>query len=634
MTQEIDAARLDHDLEVAKSRLAELRQSRGLPDADVHGLLEAALTELDLAYHALEDGRLLLAEQAAQRPSAIDTERRLLRAAFQDLPVPAFMLESDGVVRRINRRAAALLGIPTGYATGKPITAFVDPNRQAAIRTRVAAAARTGEQQQIRTQLASAPPSDVVLTIVRVDIPGEANPILLAVVGPSLRGAARRPPQPPEPRVTVSDIDVDRALAAATTRFDVLSAATRQLLADDSFSESVAMRRCARLLVERLGEWAIVDMERDGDLQREIVIGPDSERGSRTTRTLQEVASGPKTLAARVYASRQSLLLAHTDDLEALGTAVDGTSVMALLGTRSLLAVPIRDEAQTYGVVTLVRTGAAGPFDLHDLQLAEELGIRLGLAIRSDRLFRRRASIADMLQASLLPRDIPALRGVELASAYLTATRGLEVGGDFYEGFENPSGWSVALGDVCGKGEEAAVVTAAARHAIRLLGHWNARPDQVLQLVNQWLIAQPESDRFVTAVLATGRPQGRKSQIRVATAGHPPPILVKASGMLRTGIGGGLPLGLFEDAEPAVEEFDLDAGDTLFLYSDGVLDAANADGDDFGSDRLAETLVAFAGESVTDLVSRVEAAILAFSGGDLRDDVSMLAVRVLDVAES
>jgi serine phosphatase RsbU (regulator of sigma subunit) len=558
----------------------------------------------------------------------------LLRAAFQELPVPAFMLEGDGVVRRINRQAATLLGTPTGYAAGKPFAAFVDAARQAAIRTHVAAVAQTGEPRVVRARIAGTPPTEVMLTVTRLDVPGEASPVLLAVAtappGRSRAKSSRNPSALPAP---ATPADADRALAAAAARFDVLSMASRQLLSDDSFSESVAIRRCARLLVERLGDWAIVEMQREGALRRQIVISPDRARDARLVHTLEAIESGPKTVPARVFGSGQSLLLPHTDDLEALGMTTDGTSAVGLLGARSLLSVPIRDDEQTQGVISLVRTNDARSYDLHDLQLVEELGVRLGLAIRSDRLFRRRASIADMLQASLLPRELPALHGVELASAYVTATRGPEVGGDFYEGFESPGGWSVVLGDVCGKGEEAAVVTAAARHAIRLLGHWNAEPDKVLRHVNQWLITQPESGRFVTAVLAAGVRVGRTFQLSVATAGHPPAIVVKADGVLRTGLGGGLPLGLFDDAEPDVEIFDLEPGDTLLLYSDGVLDATSPDGDDFGSERLADTLASFATAEIADMVSGVEAAVLAFSGGDLRDDVSMLAVRMLDVAE-
>ena len=627
MEHQLDPARFDRDLHEAKRRLEELRQSRTMHGADLAALLDAALTELELANRILEDCRATVADHGSTRRSTGDSERRMLRMIFQELPVPALLLEGDGIIRRANQHAAALLDTPTGYMTGKPLAAFVDVQRQAAVRTHIAAAAQSGEPQEIRTRLAGTPPADVVLTMRRVDVPGEASPIIIAVaIGDR---PSRRPRKPPVIDATPSE--ADRAIDAAMTRFDVLSASTRQLLSDDSFSESLAVRRCARLLVDRLAAWVIVDLERDGELRRQVVLGPEGSRNAQGQRRIEEVEPGPHTHPARVHATGKPVLAAHTDDLEALGDTPDGTSIIGMLRARSVLAVPIRDDDHIHGVMTLVRTDEHDPFDLHDLNLVEELGIRVGLAIRSDRLFRRRASIADILQASLLPRDVPALPGVELAAAYLAATRGIEVGGDFYEGFESPGGWSVVLGDVCGKGEQAAALTAAARHAVRLLGHWNSRPEQIMRLVNQWLMAQADTDRFLTTVHVAAQRRNRVFELRIASAGHPPALLVTADGKLRTGLGGGLPLALFEDAEPAVEECELGTGDTLFLYSDGVLDASSPQGEQFGSERLAQILSAFAAEPVATMVSEVEGAVLEFTDGNLRDDVTMLAVRALEL---
>src|SRR5262249_53225816 len=117
------------------------------------------------------------------------------------------------------------------------------------------------------------------------------------------------------------------------------------------------------------------------------------------------------------------------------------------------------------------------------------------------RIYRRSAEVAQTLQAGLLPRRLPEVPGLDIAARYLAATRGVDVGGDFYDVFQSgPDGWGFVLGDVCGKGEEAAAVTATARHGVRLLARWKDDPGEVLTMVSQALL---EEERFVTAVLAS-----------------------------------------------------------------------------------------------------------------------------------
>jgi serine phosphatase RsbU (regulator of sigma subunit)/PAS domain-containing protein len=625
--ESLDPAWLDREVEEARGRFAELRRALAVPDVEYGALLEAAFAELELAEETLAAAQAVLAEQSGQAAGP-DSERRLLRTLFQDLPVAVFLLDRDGTVRRANRQAGALLGTESGYATGRPLAMFVELRRRAAFRTHVSGVARTGKPRTLRAQLLGEPPTDVVLTLSRLDIRGGAAPLIVAVAGPL---ATTRPSQP-QPSAPIGS-DADRALAAANLRLDVLSAATKQMLADDTFSEAVATRRCARLLAETVADWVIVDMIKDGALHRQVVIGPGSERARQAMHLIEELDPAPETVIGQVQASGQARLLAHLDDQDALGHTPDGVSITALLRVRSLVAVPLQDEGGVCGVLTAIRTPRRASFDLLDLALVEEIGAHLGLAIKADRLFRRRSSVADALQASLLPRALPSVPGAELATAYLAATRGIEVGGDFYDVFDSPNGWTLVLGDVCGKGEEAAAITAAARHAFRILGHWNPKPGEVLRQANEWLVGQPESDRFVTAIVVHVERGGRIMNAVTATAGHPPLVVVRSGGTIRTAAGGGLPIGLFEDAEPAVEEFEFEPGDTAMLYSDGVLEARSPTGELFGTDRLADTVSMLADEPVGLLVAGLESALADFTGGDLRDDVSILALRVNPLPE-
>ena len=153
-------------------------------------------------------------------------------------------------------------------------------------------------------------------------------------------------------------------------------------------------------------------------------------------------------------------------------------------------------------------------FETADLGVVEEIGEQLALAIRVDRMLRQRADVADALQAGLRPPELPAIPGVEIAAAHLAATERPEIGGDFYDVYRTPGGWGVAIGDVCGKGEDAAAVTAAARHAIRVLAHWTADPAEVLGKANEVMLAEEFGDMFVTG----GRPRtcgGEDGALRV-----------------------------------------------------------------------------------------------------------------------
>ncbi|MCW2948036.1 MAG: putative sensor protein [Actinoallomurus sp.] len=559
---------------------------------------------------------------AQARTAAADSERRLLRTVFQDAPVPLFLLERDGTVRRVNRQAGALLGSSAGYLTGKPFPVFCDLATRATVGSHVAGVFHSGQRRRARIRLLSKHgPVQADVTFARVWVSGEPDPLVIAATAPS----TREPAAQDLPRVVTA---TDDAVATVVHRMDVLATATGMLLDDGSFTESVAVRRCARLLAAELADWVIVDLEQDDELLRHVVIGPDDQRSAEVARSLQEVHPLPGSLPASVHESGRSALQAHIDDLDALGTAPTGLPVCGLIEASSLMCVPLDDGERCLGTLTLTVTGEQGPFELMDLGLVERIARNLALVIRAGRRYRRRAVIAERLRAGLLPRELPAIPGAEVAGRHHPATHDTGFGGDFYEVFPTSAGWGLVLGDVCGKGEDTAAVTATARHGIRLLARWNPKPAEVLSMVNEALI---DEERFVTAAMACAEPRTQGVSMTLGSAGHPPAILIRRDGLIRTMSGGGIPLGLFEDDfEVGVESLDLDPGDTLFLYSDGVLEACDPARVRFGHERLIETLAAHADRPVADLAQAVEQALLEFCGGDLRDDVSMLVLRVTE----
>jgi serine phosphatase RsbU (regulator of sigma subunit) len=412
-----------------------------------------------------------------------------------------------------------------------------------------------------------------------------------------------------------------------TRRLDTVTEVTRVLLDNSTFSEAVTLQRCARLLAGEIADWVIMDIDRGGRLLRQLAAGPRGGHADQVARVARGVDPEPESLPALVHSTAKSALLAYPEDPAALGRAPDGTPLGMLLGATSVICVPISDGTTGYGALTLTRVADKGPFGVADLGLAEELGRHLAIAIRVDRVFRQRSQVAEALQASLLPARLPSVPGLEFAAAYIGATQFQEISGDFYDVFKAGDGWGIAVGDVCGKGQDAAAMTGAARHAIRALAHVHDAPAEVLAAANEVLVAEDYEDRFVAVSLAFLRQRGRRVHVRLGSCGHVGPAVVRADGRVEILEGGGLPLGLFADTEPGRLEIELNKGDVLFFYTDGVTEARSADLS-FFEDRLADALAAVAGRSASEIVRAVQELVTTFSAGELKDDVTILAVRV------
>ena len=172
-------------------------------------------------------------------------------------------------------------------------------------------------------------------------------------------------------------------------------------------------------------------------------------------------------------------------------------------------------------------------------------------------------------------------------------------------------------------------MTAAARHAIRVIAHRNPDPVDVLATVNEVILAGDYEDRFVTVKLAYLRRDGDQGRWvgELASSGHPGPAVVRPDGRVDVLTGGGLPLGLFPDAEPERETVQLGPGDLLFFYSDGVTEARSPDRQYF-EDRLADELADMAGRPAAVATRMMQVLVSRFTGDDLRDDMTILVARV------
>jgi serine phosphatase RsbU (regulator of sigma subunit) len=241
------------------------------------------------------------------------------------------------------------------------------------------------------------------------------------------------------------------------------------------------------------------------------------------------------------------------------------------------------------------------------------------------RAFEERDHVARVLQESLLPPALPAVPGLEIAARYV-AGDGL-VGGDFYDVFALGDGrWGFVLGDVCGRGAEAASVTALTRHTARSAAMLEESPAGVIEHVNAALLLDA-SDLFVTALFGHIAPNGAAVNVRLCAAGHPPPLVARADGGVEA-IASTTPLlGVVEHLGAGEAALVLRPGDALLLYTDGLIEARH-DGRVFGPDRLMQTLADAAGRSAEEMADALLSASQGFGPGAPIDDTALLILRV------
>ncbi|NYI06338.1 SpoIIE family protein phosphatase [Allostreptomyces psammosilenae] len=305
------------------------------------------------------------------------------------------------------------------------------------------------------------------------------------------------------------------------------------------------------------------------------------------------------------------------------------------------VCVPLTARDRTFGAVTLLST-VDRPLGRHTVALAEDLARRAALGIDNARLYARRARVARELQIGLLPPELPAVPGAELATGYHPAGEGLEVGGDFYDVFPLPEGrWGLLVGDVCGRGPRAAVTTSLVRTTVRAIAPILREPRRIADSVNHVLLNKPgDGDGagadFVTLVYGELRRGERAAEragdgglsLEYVRAGHPAPLLRRADGTVGQLTPGGSLLGLLEDIEPAqTDSLDLATGDALVIVTDGILEARDADGEFFGTDRLVDAVrTADLAAGPAAVVRAVDEAVAAFATEEVDDDRAMLVL--------
>ncbi|ABW10000.1 protein serine phosphatase with GAF(s) sensor(s) [Parafrankia sp. EAN1pec] len=311
---------------------------------------------------------------------------------------------------------------------------------------------------------------------------------------------------------------------------------------------------------------------------------------------------------------------------------VRGDSLVRSAGIRAWASFPLRDPSGR----TLGAFGAADVrprlWTARDLELLETLAQAVSGEIALRHVAAAATALARTLQQSLLPPEVPEIPGLEVSARYRPAGEGAEVLGDFFDVFQTGrTSFGVVLGDVAGKGVEAAKVTALAHYTIRAAASRTRDPAAILNQLNRALLTQhPDSERFLTvAYMAVDRSR-RNRTLALCSAGHTPVLLRGRDGTV-TPIGShGLVLGVFEDPELTTSRPRFGPGDTILLYTDGVTEARRGN-DQYGDDRL-RALLAATDPAAGRLTATIEAAVLDFADGPPQDDIAILAIHFPDIS--
>ena len=408
----------------------------------------------------------------------------------------------------------------------------------------------------------------------------------------------------------------------------LLAEASRALAGSLDYEET--LRRVAWVAVPDLGDWCMVDVVAEHGLQRVAVAHADPEdteiAAAMQGLTIDRRADvGP----ASVFRTGRSELYPHVDPAHMRRSALNPEhhALVDRIGVRSAASVPMTLRGQRLGVMTISTAKSGRSLGPEQLVVLEELGRRAAVAVENARLHRQRSAIARTLQNSLLPPTLPEIPGVESAALYRPAGEGSDVGGDFYDLFwVAEEEWIAVIGDVCGKGAEAAAVTALARYTIRTAAVRRRSPAAILRWLNDAMMRQDLDGRFCTIAcvhLDTSRPRLRAT---VACGGHPAALLRRADGAVEEVGPHGTLLGLVADAELQDEQAELRAGDALVLYTDGITEA-RAPVRMLQAADLHAALRDAPADSAQRMVERLAAVAMGKEGTPPRDDIAVLALR-------
>jgi PAS domain S-box-containing protein len=569
--------------------------------------------EDDLEFAQILSGRVALALDNAGLFSELESLEAQRGAALGSLAEAVTMQDARGRLVYANEAAARSLGFASARVllatpAREIVDAFESFNEDGSpLRL---------DQLPGRRVLAGETPEPLLVRAIHRTTGAERWRVVKATAVPDQRG---------RPRLAVNVIeDVTEAKRAELVQRFLARAGE---LLSSSLDYEETLTQVARLAVPRLADWCGVSIPDEHGFVRSVAVAhvdPAKVRFAHDYNQRYPARVSDQGGAAQVMRDGRSQVVNEIPEPLLERAIPDRVQLQALrtIGMRAVMIVPMVGARGVVGAISFVSAESGRTFSDADIELAEELGRRAGVAVENARLYTERSQIAHTLQASLLPGALPDVPGFRLAVMYRPAGEESFVGGDFYDAFATDSGWMFMIGDVTGRGAEAAGLTAQARHTLRTAGALLDDPVAAIERLNHALVAESELS-ICTVALVKVAERGEVTEATVVCAGHPQPYLVR-DGRARA-VGRSAPVvGAWEDSAWEPQTIELVAGDVLVLYTDGVLDARGED-DRFGGTRLEAALAGVT--SADDAVARVRTALERFEQGAHADDTAVVAVQ-------
>jgi PAS domain S-box-containing protein len=426
--------------------------------------------------------------------------------------------------------------------------------------------------------------------------------------------------------VIARDVTSERRRRSAR---EFLITATRNL--DASLDPVETARNIVAKAVPDLAEVCVIDFIRaDGRIGDSVAasgIPGAAERLEQIRRESPLEPDGDHPVAQVLRADEPMIWgdLKEPEVVDAVAQNVEHRALIDDTNYESAAVVGLVARGRKIGALSFLHVKAGVRYEQADLEFLGELGERAALALDNARLYQERDAIARNLQRGLRPPRPARVEGLEASVVFEAAGRGIEIGGDLYDVLPTEDGCWVLIGDVAGKGSAAAGVSVALRHVVRGLIREIDEPEEVLVRVNELLLEGTGLNDFATAVLMRLRKDASgRWTLATASAGHPPPVHVREDGAHL--LGGGTVLGALNDAKVQRHDAVFEQGDTLVLCTDGWLEAGptSEHRDPLELARLVEYLAPLALEELT---ARLRGDAVSRSGGELGDDIVLLALR-------
>ncbi len=391
----------------------------------------------------------------------------------------------------------------------------------------------------------------------------------------------------------------------------------------DTLDAGVALQRLADVAAAHLADWCGVYVYDARGMLRPVAIAHRDPSKVRFVRDyLRRYPTRDDDAAALVAMTGMPLRVDEiTPEMYDVIEDQDQRAVARSLGLRSVLYVPLGSEQERFGVLSLAIAESVRRFTEADEQLATLIAQRAAIAVGNARLYERQREVARTLQSAFLPPALPRAEGVSFDAAYAPGTRDLTIGGDWYDAFPVDDGTvAFSVGDVAGRGLEAAVPMGKMRQTFRALGVVDGDPAWSISVADS-VLRREHPDVFVTAFVGLYNPSSRT--LAYANAGHPAPFVRAASGALSRMEAPGVPLGLGAYDSPRTWEAALNAGDLLVAFTDGLIESTHDI--DEGEARLAGALAHPAFGFSSEPAALLRALIVPEEPGD---DIAILTMRV------